>query len=142
MENVGGYAAAMKGDGVLPVFGGGESVRFPMVATKDIGRVAAAALLAPPRTSEVLELSGPEEYSFEDAATAASEILGRPVKATPVPLEAMVPTLTSFGFSENVAGLFREMTEALGKGLVRYDGKGRAMRGEVTLREVLGAALR
>ena len=141
MENVAGFAAAMKGDGVLPVFGGGESVRFPMIATEDIGHVAAASLSSPPSASEVIELSGPEEYSFEDAAALASEILGRPVKATPVPLEAMVPTLTSFGLSENVAGLYREMTEGMGKGLIRYDGKGRTVHGKVTLRDVLASAL-
>lgn len=141
MENVLGFAAAMKGDGVLPVFGGGESVRFPMIATKDIGRVAAAALASPPAESEAIELSGPEEVSFEDAARIAGEILGRPVKATPLPLEALVPTFTGFGMSENVAGLYREMTEALGRGLIRYDGKGRAVRGKVSLRDVLAAAL-
>jgi uncharacterized protein YbjT (DUF2867 family) len=141
MENVAGFAAAMKGDGVLPVFGGGEGARFPMIATEDIGHVAAASLLSPPAEGDVIELSGPEEYSFEDAAAIASDLLGRPVKATPVPLEAMVPTLTSFGLSENVAGLYREMTEGMGKGLVRWDGKGRAVRGKVSLRDVLAAAL-
>jgi hypothetical protein len=54
----------------------------------------------------------------------------------------MVPTLTQFGFSANVAGLYREMTEGLGKGLVAFEGKGKAVRGKVTLEEVLGPALR
>lgn len=141
LENLLGYAGAMKGDGVVPVFGGGESVRFPMVATKDIGRTAANALLAPPARTEVIELSGPAEYSFDDAAEVASKLLGRPVKAKAIPIDALVPTFVGFGFSANVAGLYREMTEGLARGLVRFDGTGRAVRGSTTLEEVLRPAL-
>jgi uncharacterized protein YbjT (DUF2867 family) len=139
MENFLGSAQPMKDSGVLPAFGGGETHAFPMVATKDIGLTAAAALMAPPPATEIIELSGPKEYSFVDAAAEASEILGRTVKATPVPLDALVPTLTQLGFSADFAGLFREMLEGLGTGLVRFDGKGRAVRGKTTLREVLSA---
>jgi uncharacterized protein YbjT (DUF2867 family) len=140
MENILTNASAMKQDGVLPVFGGGESHPFPMVATRDIGDTAADALLASPAATQWIELSGPREYSFVDAAAAASRILGRTVKATAVPLDAMVPTLTRFGFSENVAGLYREMIAALGAGL-GFEGKGRAVRGRVALEDVLRAGL-
>jgi uncharacterized protein YbjT (DUF2867 family) len=140
MENILGFAYPMKQDGVLPVFGGGESHPFPMVATRDIGNVAADALLAPPASTQWIELSGPEEYSFADAAAVASKILGRTVKPTPLPLDAVVPTLTKVGFSENVAGLFREMMAAFGTGL-GFEGKGRAVRGKVPLDDVLRAGL-
>jgi uncharacterized protein YbjT (DUF2867 family) len=140
MENLLGFAHPMKVDGALPVFGGGNEYAFPMVATADIGRVAAEALLgATPSKNQVVELSGPSEYSFDDAAREASRILGRPVKATPLPIDAMVPTLTSIGFSANVAGLFREMTEAFGTGLARFEGGHRTVRGTVELGAVLGA---
>ncbi|MBI2394961.1 MAG: NmrA family NAD(P)-binding protein [Deltaproteobacteria bacterium] len=139
MENLLGFAHPMKVDGTLPVFGGGESFRFPMVATRDIGRTAAAALLAPPSANEVIELSGPEEYSMNDAAAVASKVLGREVIARALPIEGLVPTYTSLGISADVAGLYREMTEGLAKGLVKFEGKGRAVRGEVTLAEVLSA---
>ncbi|MFO0713946.1 MAG: NmrA family NAD(P)-binding protein [Sandaracinus sp.] len=142
MENILGNVPAMKGDGVLPVFGGGESYPFPMIATKDIGEVAAEALLAPPSEHAWIELSGPEEYALADAARFASKTLGREVKPLVLPLDAMVPTLAQFGFSANVAGLYREMTEGLGKGLMAFEGKGKALRGKVRLEEVLGPALR
>ena len=140
MENILANAYPMKNDGVLPVFGGGETYPFPMVATRDIGDVAADALLAAPSATQVIELQGPREYSFADAAAAASKILGRPVKATPVPLEATVPTLTKLGFSENVAGLYREMITAFASG-VGFEGKGRSVRGKVALEDVLRAGL-
>jgi uncharacterized protein YbjT (DUF2867 family) len=138
MENLLANAHPMKADGVLPVFGGGEGYPFPMIATRDIGETAAAALLA--ASAELIELAGPKEYSFNDAAAEASTILGRAVKAVAVPLDQVVPTLTRFGFSQNVATLYLEMTEAFGKGLT-WDGKGRRVHGRVTLGEVLRAGL-
>lgn len=146
MENILANVHAMKGDGVLPVFGGGEAFPFPMIATHDIGVVAADALLGaskePAKEHAWIELSGPSEYSFADAAAIATKTLGREVKPLVLPIDAMVPTLTQFGISANVAGLYREMTEGLGKGLVVFEGKGRAVRGKVTLAEVLTPALR
>jgi len=142
MENVLNNAHAMKTDGVLPVFGGGEGYPFPMIATRDIGEVAANALLAPPKSTEVIELSGPKEYSFADAAAEASTILGRPVKPLVIPIDQLVPTFTKFGMSENVASLYREMTEAFGRGAVKFEGAGRAVHGKVTLAEVLRAGLK
>ena len=140
MENVLNYAHPIKTDGVLPVFGGGESYPFPMVATKDIGRVAAEALLAAaPSKTQVIELVGPQEYSFDDAASEATKIVGKPVKATVLPIDGLVPALTSLGFSEDVAKLYREMTEAFGSGKVSFEGA--TVRGKVSLGEVLRAGL-
>ncbi len=139
MENILANAHPMKGDGVLPVFGGGEGYPFPMIATRDIGRVAAEALAeGAPAANAIIELSGPKEYSFVDAATEATRLLGRKVQATPLPIEAMVPALVGVGISENVASLYKEMTQAFQRGL-GFDGKGRAVRGKVTLGEVLAA---
>ncbi len=141
MENVLNSAHPMKQDGVLPVFGGGESYPFPMIATRDIGKVAAEALLSPPAKTQVIELSGPKEYSFADAASEASKIVGKPVKPAPLPLENLVPALTGMGISEDVAKLYREMTEAFGTGKVSFEGTHKTVRGTVTLGEVLRAGL-
>jgi uncharacterized protein YbjT (DUF2867 family) len=142
MENILNFAQAIKNDGMIPVFGGGEGIPFAMIATRDIGEVAADALLSPSQVHQWIELSGPKEYSFNDAAAEASAILGRPVKATPLPIDAMAPTMMQFGVSANVAGLYREMTEAFGTGLVRFEGSKRSMRGKVPLGDVLRAGLR
>lgn len=140
MENILANAGAMKGDGVLPVFGGGEGYAFPMIATHDIGLVAANALLEGPQKDPVIELSGPREYSFVDAAAIASDVVGKKVTPLVLPLDAMVPTLTKYGISENVAGLYREMTEAFGKG-AGFEGTHRSVRGKVGLEEVFRAGL-
>jgi uncharacterized protein YbjT (DUF2867 family) len=141
MENILANAWPIKNDGVLPVFGGGEAYPFPMVATRDIGRVAAEALLAPPAQTRWIELAGPKEYSFVDAAAEAGKIVGRDVKPTVLPMAQLKPTFMQFGISENVAGLYEEMMTAFGSGKVGWEGKG-SQRGKVTLGEVLAAGLR
>ncbi len=141
MENLLGYAQAMKSDGALPVFGGGSDIVHPMVATRDIGLAVAEVLVAPPSQNEILELSGPREYSFEDVAAIATRLLGRSVKTLHLPIDAFVPTFTSFGFSANLAGLYREMTQAMASGKLVWDRRGRRIQGKTTLDELLKPAL-
>jgi uncharacterized protein YbjT (DUF2867 family) len=142
MDNLGNFAHPMKTDGVLPVFGGGEQYPFPMVSTQDIGRVAAEELLSPPAAHDILQLAGPVEISYVDAAAAAGEVLGRKVTAVAAPLEQLVPTYMSFGISSDVANLYREMTAAFGTGTVGFDPNGRLVRGKVTVREALTTLLK
>jgi uncharacterized protein YbjT (DUF2867 family) len=138
MENLLGSAQPMRSDGILPVFGGGETQRFPMIATRDIGEIAAAALLGPrPSATRWIELRGPRDYSYADAAAIASRVLGRTVTATPLPLDAAVPALTAAGFSPHVAGLFREMIEGAQRGLFSYEHPESIVTGRVELSEVL-----
>jgi uncharacterized protein YbjT (DUF2867 family) len=138
MENLLGLAHPIKADGILPVFGGGETYPFAMNATRDIGDVAADALLSPPSVHEWIELRGPREYSYVDAAAIAANIVGRPVAVTVLPFDQMVPMLAAQGMSESFAKLVREMTEAFQNGLT-FENKGRQLRGKVELADVLAA---
>jgi len=137
MENILANTYTMKTDGVLPVFGGGETEPFSMIATRDIGEVAAAALLAPPSANEWIELAGPRDYSYADAAAIASDVLGRRVTAVPVPVDQVVPIMTSIGFSPKAAALYREMIEGRFSGRIAFEGKGRRIAGKVELSRVL-----
>jgi uncharacterized protein YbjT (DUF2867 family) len=118
--------------GKLPSFLPPDRV-VPMVSTKDIGLVAAKALLEPPTgKTEIIELSGARDYSPRELATALGKIVGKPVEIDTAPLEAVVPAFTSFGFSTNVAGLFQEMYAGIANGAVAFEGKGaRQVRGSV-----------
>lgn len=140
VENWGAVVQAVKSDGVLPTFIA-AGTRTPMVSTADIGKAVAQALLDGPRGVRVIELSGPSDASPNDVAGVFSRILGKPVKVVEAPLDAVVPTFTSFGISTNVAGLFREMYEALAKGKLVPE-SGERVRGttplENTLRGLLG----
>lgn len=121
------------------------NVAFPQVATVDIGRTAAAALVegAPQGGHQVIELAGPREVSGDDIAAALSTITGKPVRIQAAPLDAVVPTFTSFGLSAQIAELYREMYEGVIAGRVDWErGSARPVRGstsvETTLRVLLG----
>jgi len=140
VENWAGVVQAVRSDGVLPTFIA-AGTRTPMVSTVDIGKTVAQALLDGPRGVRVIELAGPSDASPNDVAAAFSRILAKPVQAVEAPLDAVVPTFTSFGMSNNVAGLFREMYQALAQGKLLPEA-GEQVRGttplESTLRGLLG----
>jgi NAD(P)H dehydrogenase (quinone) len=140
VENWGAVVHPVRADGVLPSFIAAEQ-RVPMVSTVDIGKAVARALLDGPRGVRVIELSGPSDVSPNEVAATFARILGKPVKVVEAPLAAVVPTFTSFGASENIAGLFREMYEAVAAGKLVPE-PGEHVRGatalEATLRALLG----
>jgi hypothetical protein len=85
-----------------------------------------------------VELAGPEDYSPQDIANAFAAVLGKPVKLETHPLDAVIPTFTATGFSQDLAGLFGEMIEGINSGHVAYEGKDATFqRGNVTALEAL-----
>jgi uncharacterized protein YbjT (DUF2867 family) len=137
VENWASVLPVAKQDGVLPSFIPGD-LKLPTVATSDIGSLAAEALLDGPRGERVLELSGPQDLTPNDVAATVSKILGRPIQLVEPPLEAVVPTFTSFGISADVAALFQGMYEGIRAGLVSFEGgKAEARRGKTSLEETL-----
>ncbi|HXU70847.1 MAG TPA: NmrA family NAD(P)-binding protein [Polyangia bacterium] len=134
MENWGGVVHPVRSDGVLPsMITPGRAV--PMVATADIGRVAAELLVAGERAPALVELAGPREYSPEDVAAAFAGALDRKVDVVPVPAEGIEPALAQAGFKPKLAALFREMNGAFNAGKLHWSGTPR--RGTVAIDEVV-----
>jgi uncharacterized protein YbjT (DUF2867 family) len=137
MENIRSVLEVARSQGVLPCMFD-PNLRIPMIATADIGRTAAQALLEPPAYKEVIELESLQESSYADAAKILSKLLGHPVQAARVPDESAVATLLQSGFSENVATLFKEMAKGIESGVMRFqDEDTRHVRGPTTLENVL-----
>ena len=137
LQNWASGVDSVRNQGVLHNFLTPER-KIPMISTDDIGRIAAASLTEPARGRRVLELAGPEDYSPQDIAQAFSTALGKPVKLETHPVEAVVPTFTAAGFSQDLARLFREMIEGINSGHVAYEGRGATLqRGEVTALEAI-----
>jgi uncharacterized protein YbjT (DUF2867 family) len=106
-----------------------------MVATADIGRVAAETLLAGERAPSLIELAGPREYTPEEVAGAFGRTLGKNVALVPVPEEGVEPALAQAGFKPKMAGLYREMTASLNAGRIHWTGT--PARGKVGIDEVV-----
>lgn len=132
LENWGAVAAATKG-GKLPTFIRPD-VAIPMVATKDIGLVAARALSEgpPAQRIDIIELAGPKDWSPNEIAKSFAKVVGRDVEPEAAPFEAVVPAFTSFGISKSVAEAFEEMYRGIANGQVDFERNGaRLVRGSV-----------
>jgi uncharacterized protein YbjT (DUF2867 family) len=86
----------------------------PMIATRDIGDVAAKALAARDWTGFVVrELLGPRDLTYAEATRIVGARIGNPDLAYVQFSEAdMAGALTQLGFSSSVANLYVEMTRA------------------------------
>lgn len=137
-ENFAGVFPVAQKDGVLPHFGPID-VRFPVVATKDIGTFAAHLLLEGGKGHRVFDFTGPAEVSAQDAAAALTQLLGKPITAISAPLDAIVPTFKNMGVSDDMAALYHEMISGMGKGLVAPTQP--LTRGKTPLRDTFAALL-
>jgi uncharacterized protein YbjT (DUF2867 family) len=137
VENWAAVLPVAKQDGVLPSFIPGD-LKIPMVSTVDIGTLVAEALLDGPRGQRVLELSGPHDLTPKEVAATVAHILGKPVQLVEPPLDAVVPTFTSFGISADIASLYRGLYEGIVNGKVAFEGgPAEARRGATSLEATL-----
>jgi uncharacterized protein YbjT (DUF2867 family) len=101
----------------LPISG---SRRYPMIATRDIGRVAAERLAGRSWTGRsVKELHGPADLSFDDVAVMLSEALGRKIAYVKCDRDEARQAILAGGVSENAADLMLEMYDAVEAGRLR-----------------------
>jgi len=87
MENAAWDVAAARDTGVIQSFLQPLGRRIPMVATADVGRVAAELLQESWAGKRVVELEGPRRVSPNDIAAGFTRLLGRSVRAEAVPRE-------------------------------------------------------
>ncbi len=86
---------------------------FPLVATQDIGRVAAETLTRPWQGKRILYIAGPAFYSSNDVAAALTESLGQPIAAVPVPRETWPDVLAQIGIPKDRSGPYIEMLDGV-----------------------------
>jgi uncharacterized protein YbjT (DUF2867 family) len=121
--------------GALPTFFTPDQP-VPMIATRDIGEVAARSLLEPAPGHRVIDLAGPKDYTVTEVAAVFRKLLNKPVAVQAGPLEAMVPAFKGFGMSDEMAVAFRDLTAGLNDGRIKFGG-GSLVRGTTPLEAVL-----
>jgi uncharacterized protein YbjT (DUF2867 family) len=124
-------------DGGTLYYGLKGDVKFPQVATTDIGRTAARLLVEGPAGVRVVNLAGPTEQSLQDVAAALGAVAGKPIAAVTVPPQAQLDALVGMGASKELASSFVEMTDAINTGRLAWDGSENLVRGTVTLEQRL-----
>lgn len=125
-------AEAAISDGVLPTFLE-PSQKIPMVSTIDVGRAAAALLCEDWTGRRVVELSGPEDWSASDVASAFALVRGRPVAPMLVPPEQRSALLAQDGVPTEVANALLGMYEGIANGRFVRQASSEHRRGTVSL---------
>jgi uncharacterized protein YbjT (DUF2867 family) len=130
MENFFGSAQGIWSDSAvfLPLPG---SVSVGFVAAADIGKVAADIILDTGWSGKrAIELSGPEDITYDEAAAILGKAIGKEVKHVQCTPEQMFAALTAAGFSQSVVELYIELDDAQAKGRLTFETK--PLRGETT----------
>ena len=120
MENTLAQIGVIKSMGMLagPLRG---DLKLPMIATRDIGQFAAAALLKLDFTGQsTRELLGQRDITMDEVAKIIGPAIGKPgLSYSKVPDMMLKPALTSMGMSSDMAGRILEMSAALNSGHMR-----------------------
>lgn len=136
MENFAWDVASARDQGVLPSFLQPLDKPVAMVATADIGRVAAELLQQEWEGFRVVELEAARRYSPNDVAATFAGILGRPVRAEAVPRESWGSLFKAQGMKDPIPRI--QMLDGFNEGWIEFErGQQGSIKGEVALEMVL-----
>ncbi|MGB7196300.1 MAG: NmrA family NAD(P)-binding protein [Collimonas pratensis] len=133
MENALWDVAPARNDGVIPSFLQPLDKPVPMIATADVGRVAAELLLEQWQGRRIVELEGPERITPNQIAATFAELLAQPVRVEAVPRESWRDIFSAQGAIDPEPRM--RMLDGFNQGWIEFAGTAR--KGEVTLATVL-----
>lgn len=135
MENSSWDVPAAK-NGLIPSFLQPLDKPVPMVATADIGRVAAQLLQQSWTGHRIVELEGPRRVTPNEIAAAFAKLLGRPVKTEIVPRETWESRFKSQGMKNPAPRI--HMLDGFNQGWIEFEsGQSGSQKGAVSLESAL-----
>jgi len=136
LENASWDVGPARESGVLHSFLQPLDKPFPMVATKDVGRTAAALIQEDWTGQRIVELEGPARVSPNDLASAFASALGKPVQALPVPRDTWEQLFLSQGMKHPLPRI--RMLDGFNEGWIEFQDKGRrALKGSTDVAAVI-----
>lgn len=137
MENAAWDVAAARDEGILRSFLQPLDRPVPMVATADVGRVAAELLQQSWQGVREVALEGPRRVAPNDIARAFAHLLGRPVRAEIVPRATWEALFLSQGMQHPQPRM--RMLDGFNAGWIDFGAAETPVKGEVELETVLRA---
>jgi uncharacterized protein YbjT (DUF2867 family) len=138
MENAVLDVTAARDEGVLCSFLQPAEKVFPMVATKDIGALAADLIRQHWRGTRIVELEGPVRVSPNDLAKAFADALHRPVRVEIVPRASWEALFLSQGMKRPLPRM--RMVDGFNEGWIDFRNEGQqAAKGSTPLSDVIKA---
>jgi uncharacterized protein YbjT (DUF2867 family) len=134
-EKVSDVLGLARSAGIYPVMAASADVPHPQVATRDVGVVAAQALLAPPARSETVDVLGPA-VTEREVADVLGSALGRTLEVVVVPEAEWPGALQEAGLPAHAAEAVAELYRADDAGLLAPRGD-RVARGTTALADTV-----
>jgi uncharacterized protein YbjT (DUF2867 family) len=120
MENCAWDVDSARNEGIVHSFLQPLDRAIPMIATEDIGELAATLLQEEWTGARIVELEGPRRTSPNDIAAAFSEVLGRPVRAQAVPRDSWATLFASQGMKHPMPRI--RMLDGFNEGWIDFEG--------------------
>jgi uncharacterized protein YbjT (DUF2867 family) len=139
-DNVASAIPAAVQAGIYANFLASADAPIPMIATRDIGRCAAQALLSPPQGREIVDLLGPA-YSIRQVARTLGRALDKELQVIDIPPARQSDTLVDAGIPRPIADAIAEMFGAFNAGLITPQGD-RSIVGTTSIEDVVTQSLR
>jgi NAD(P)H dehydrogenase (quinone) len=138
MENSSWDVAPAREQGVIPSFLQPLDKAVPMVATADIGKVAAALLQETWSGHRVVELEGPRRVTPNEIAATFAKLLGRSVRMEVVPRESWEALFKSQGMKNPIPRI--RMLDGFNERWIEFErGEAGSHKGNESLESVLKA---
>jgi NAD(P)H dehydrogenase (quinone) len=135
MENAAWDVASARDKGVISSFLTPADKGFPMVATEDIGQLAAELMQESWSGHRLVELTGPRLVSSNDIAGTFANLLGHPVAVEIVARETWEPLFVSQGMKNPMPRI--RMLDGFNEGWICFENPAEVRRGKVELATVL-----
>jgi NAD(P)H dehydrogenase (quinone) len=138
MENAGGDLTPARESGVIPSLLQPLDKPVPMVATADVGRVAAELIQETWKGHRVVELEGPHRLTPNEIGTTFGDLLGRSVRVEAVPRGTWESLFKSQGMKNPTPRI--RMLDGFNEGWIEFEsGEAGSRKGEIALRTLLKA---
>ena len=136
MENSSWDVASARDSGVISSFLQPLDRAVPMVATADIGSLAAQLIQEDWTGSRIVELEGAHRVTPNEIAAAFAKLLDRPVHAEAVPRDSWEPLFRSQGMKNPIPRI--RMLDGFNEGWIEFEsGEAGSRKGKVGLETVL-----
>ena len=136
IDNFAWDVASARETGIIHSFLQPTDKAFPMVAAKDVGRAAAELIQTEWTGVRVAELEGPRRLTPNDIAGTFASVIGKPVRAVPVPRDSWEGLFRAQGMKN--PGPRMRMLDGFNEGWIVFQDDGRkAIKGRTDATEVI-----
>ena len=136
MENFAWDVAGARDRGVIASFLQPLDKPVPMIATADIGRLAAQLIGEDWEGVRIVELEAARRYTPNEVAATFAKILGRPVRAEVVPRETWGSLFRSLGTKDPIPRI--QMLDGFNEGWIEFErGETGSVKGSTDIETVL-----